>query len=133
MEGQGKKVLSIVFAVVALIVAGIVISKTFSGSSKNAEIHLLCKSCGEMEISPDDFREMMNQPDGMMPPILPMMGGPMLLNCPECGQKTCAVARKCEKCEKVFVPGMAGDQSYPDRCPGCGYSVVEEAQKAMSR
>ena len=45
MEEQTKKWVSIAFAVVALIVAGIIISKTFSdgspSSSGSAEMHLL--------------------------------------------------------------------------------------------
>ena len=135
MEEQTKKWLSIAFAVVALIVAGIVISKTFSGGSGsgggvNAKVYLLCKSCGEMEVTKDEFREIrVNQPVLMNP----MVGGPMLVNCPKCGKKTCAVATKCQGCGNVYVVvPKPGSTEPPDKCPKCGYSAIEERRKKMS-
>ena len=139
MEEQTKKKLSIIFVVIALIVAGIVISRTFSGGSGSGsggsgkdKMHLLCKSCGEIEITRDEFREMMkNQPGGMMPM---MMAGPMLLNCPECGQKSCAVATKCQECGSVFVSvPRPGSSVPPDKCPKCGYSAIEERRKERTK
>jgi len=137
MEDQTKKWVSIAFAVVALVIAGVVISKTlFPSSSKgpdgNAEMYLLCKNCGEIEITREEFRKMLlEQTGGVIPPVAG--GGPLILNCPKCGEKTCAVATKCPKCGKVFVPGVGDDPTYPDRCPECGYSALEELQKKRSK
>jgi ribosomal protein L40E len=48
--------------------------------------------------------------------------------CPKCGQESGYRAEKCEKCGFIFERGaVAGD--FPDRCPKCGYSAMEEARK----
>ena len=35
-------------------------------------------------------------------------------------------ATTCSKCNGIVVTGDAGDEKYPDKCPACGYSAVEE-------
>jgi len=135
MEEQGKKWLTIGLFVLSMLVAATVFYRTFFSSSTGGggdrKVYLMCKSCGGFEISADEFRDMMNsQPGGMMPP---MMGSPMLLTCPKCNQKSCMKASKCEKCETMFIPKMGMGQNpntYPDKCPKCGYSAIEERQKA---
>ena len=131
MAENTKKYLAILFAIVSLIIVVTIFYRTFSSGSGSGggkdTVYLLCKSCGPIGITQDEFREiMMTQPGGMMPP---MMGGPMLFNCPECGQKSCAVAQKCQKCDNIFITGQAQDPRYPDRCPKCGFSAIEDRQK----
>lgn len=134
MEEQGKKWLAIGFAVVSIAIVIVVFSKTFFGGSGTSgsgdgKVYLLCKSCSGFEITLDEYRDMMNtQPGGMAA----LMGGPMLLICPKCNQKSCMVATKCQKCENIFIPYVGRNQapnSYPDKCPKCGYSPSEERDK----
>jgi len=50
------------------------------------------------------------------------------LECDNCGQMTVYRAKKCEKCEAVFMYGAYGND-YPDRCTACGFSKEEDARK----
>lgn len=137
MEEQGKKWLAIAFAVVSIGIVFFVFGKTFFSNpnrpDRNRPVYLMCKNCKGLEVSSGEFRDMMSdQPGGMMP----MMGGPMILTCPKCNQKSCMVATKCEKCETIFIPQMMTGQNpgaYPDKCPKCGYSPSEERMKAASK
>ena len=130
MEEQGKKRLSIIFVVIAFIIAGIVISRMFSGGpdipSGEYKMYLSCQSCGELEITKSEFLKINHG----MPPG---MGGPSMLKCPECGSRECKVATKCKKCEHVFVPAMRpGFPMASDKCPKCGYSAAEEQRRGTS-
>lgn len=49
--------------------------------------------------------------------------------CPQCNQKKSYQAYRCPFCEMVFIPKpMARD--FPDRCPKCRKSNMEEKRKA---
>ena len=52
---------------------------------------------------------------------------PPPLVCEKCGQESVSRAVKCKKCELIFFYGTSTD--FPDRCPECGYSSVEEREK----
>jgi len=127
MTDDAKKYMTIAFAVVSLSIAGIVTFRSFSGGGGSAKsgtgVALMCKTCGGFEVSVDEFRAVIAEnPMALMP----MPGvGPALMNCPQCGEKSCIQAQKCEKCENIFYSGQAGDRKYPDRCPKCKFSAVE--------
>ena len=96
------------------------------GGSSNEPIVMLCANpaCGkDYEISRNELQELMQEmgPGGMMPMMQPV------LKCKFCGEKSAYIAQKCEKCGTVFVPNyMDPGNEYPDACPECGYSKIEE-------
>jgi len=55
--------------------------------------------------------------------------GPMAIICEKCGEQSAFKAEKCEKCGEVFFYAAAGPGDFPDRCPKCGYSAMEEERK----
>ena len=132
MDEQAKKNLGIGLVLICLVVSGVIFYRSFfanstGGTAGNRDIALLCKTCGGFEISADEFRDLMSkQEPGMM---MGMLGQQMTLDCPKCGKKTCYMAEKCEQCETIFVLGQAKDRNYPDRCPKCGFSRMEDRQK----
>lgn len=135
MDEQTKKYLVIGATTVCLLVAGTMFYRSFFGGSGGGntgdrQIALMCTSCGGFEISVDEFREMMSQqgPEAMM-----MMPGQMqTMECPQCGKKSCYQAQKCKECEAIFVFGQAKDKNYPDRCPKCGFSAIEDRRQNPS-
>jgi hypothetical protein len=77
-------------------------------------------------VTPQEFRQMQGENALDM---MPMSQGPPVFKCLKCGQESAYIAQQCEKCKNVFINGEAGDETYPDRCPKCGYSYLEEAVK----
>jgi hypothetical protein len=136
MTDETKKFLAIAAAVVCLAVAGWVSYNTFFGEGGGGEatgdMALLCTTCGGFEIPISEFRDMMNKNAQNM--MMPMMGPSMMaMECPKCHKKTCYVAQKCDKCKNIFVFGQAKDPQYPDRCPKCRFSQIEDMQKNPTR
>jgi len=128
MSDETKKYVGIAIVVACLLAAGTIAYNSFSGGGAkydgDRKMALMCAECGGFEVSGDEFREMMTQqgPEAMMMPGM----GPQTMECPKCGKKSCMAAQKCQKCENIFVFGQAKDQNYPDRCPKCKYSGMEE-------
>ena len=133
MDEQTKKNLVIGVTVVCLFVASILFYRSFFGGSDGAtgdgQAALMCTSCGGFEVSMDEFREMISQ---QAPGAMMMAAGTVAMECPKCGKKTCYQARKCKKCENIFVTGQAKDKNYPDRCPKCSFSNIEDHRQNMS-
>jgi DNA-directed RNA polymerase subunit RPC12/RpoP len=50
------------------------------------------------------------------------------VECPKCGNKSGYRAIKCEKCGFIFEK-PTNTTDYPDRCPKCGHSAVEDSRK----
>ena len=99
------------------------------GSGGNEPIVMLCANpeCGkDYEITRDELQKNMEGmgPGGMMPMMQPVF------TCKFCEEKSAYIAQKCEKCGAVFVPNyMDPGNEYPDACPECGYSRIEEMRK----
>ena len=99
------------------------------GGGSNKSIPLLCLNpdCGkDYEITAKELKEMMGGGGlGMMA----IMEQPRF-ECEFCGEEEACIAEKCEECGTVFIaefsPNMEG---YPDVCPECGYSRMEEMEK----
>ena len=108
MDEQTKKNLVIGVTVVCLFAASILFYRSFFGGSGGAgaagdgQAALMCTSCGGFEVSMDEFREMISQ---QAPGAMMMAAGTVAMECPKCGKKTCYQARKCKKCETIFVTG----------------------------
>ena len=132
MNDETKKYVGIAVAVICLLIAGTIIYRTMfsdgpGGAGGNRDVALLCTTCGGFEIPADEFRDLMSK--NLDPMMMGMPGQPMAIPCPKCGKKTCYMAQKCPQCEHIFVFGQARDQNYPDRCPKCGFSEIEDRQK----
>jgi hypothetical protein len=134
MDEETKKYLSIGAAVICLLITGTIFYRTMLGGSSgsggaNREAALLCTTCGGFEIPADVLREMMSQQD---PATMMMRRMPAAMECPQCGKKTCYEAQKCQQCENIFVVGQARDRNYPDRCPKCSFSYIEDRRQNPS-
>jgi hypothetical protein len=126
MDEDKKKYLMIGIIVVCIgLAAGITyFNMGGSGSGGARPVVMLCDSCqATYEISAEEFKQAMRD-SGAGRNM--MMRGPMVLTCKECGQVAAYRATKCPECEEAFVMGDAGDDKYPDKCPACGYSAMEQ-------
>jgi hypothetical protein len=57
----------------------------------------------------------------------PMSKQEQAMKCQKCGKDTAYGAEKCTKCGEIFHYG--GESTFPDKCPKCGYSPIEEGRK----
>lgn len=97
-----------------------------TGIDPDAPVYMLCAnpSCNaEVEMTQKEFMDLASDMDPMG---MPMMMGPMAYNCPECNKKSLYRATKCPECDKIFVENYQAVDDYPDRCPDCGYSELED-------
>jgi DNA-directed RNA polymerase subunit RPC12/RpoP len=53
------------------------------------------------------------------------------LVCEKCKQESLYQAEKCPKCGKLFFYSRKKGGDYPDRCPHCSYSPMEEARNKV--
>ena len=106
-----------------------------SGSSGNDKVYLLCVNpkCPkpEIEMTINEYTEMIQNTSGDMA-MEGMMMGPQALKCPNCGKKSAYMAIKCPKCGKIFIMDYRTSSNYPDRCPKCHFSQMEDAQKKLN-
>ncbi len=130
-EDKKKKILTL--TVVCCLALAIIITLSTSGLFKGGrrirasdKLIVLCVNpeCGvDSELTRKEYRENMQDSGGAMNPMAMM--GPSLIECPECGEMSATIAIKCKECENVFIQQVGGDD-YPDRCPECDYSAIEE-------
>ena len=131
MEDSKKKPVMIGVIVVCLIAAAVIFIKTSSQDSastaKGQMIWIKCadEACGaEYQMDSEKFGLAIMK--GGMPSTIPV------LVCEKCGKETAYRAEKCPKCGTVFFKGAMGEQKFPDTCPKCGFSAVEEEQNAAA-
>jgi len=133
MDEAKKKPVMIAIASVCLIVAvGITVlsNKGSGGGSKVSDsdiVVMLCANpdCGiDYELTVEEYREQLQEVQRALGPMM-MMGGNLLLTCPECEEQSAYKAMRCKECDFIFVP-IPGSDDYRDRCPECGYSELEE-------
>ena len=132
MEGSKTKKLIIVIACLAVAaVVTFVFNKPFAGGGGNVlgkgALQMLCvnEKCGKaFEMSRDRFKKEVEESGAaaMMPTIQPA------LKCPYCNEQSAFMAKKCKKCEEVFIADhtLVGG----DKCPKCGYSESEEMRNS---
>ena len=138
MDDDKKKqlMIGIIIACIALAIGITVYTNTGSGKAEKRKIFILCSECNEsFELSREEFTQKMQQaageggmgPMGQMGPIGPM-GPPPVLTCSGCGKDTAQMATKCKSCDAVFIQNFqaAAEGDYPDKCPVCGHSEIEE-------
>lgn len=127
-EDKKKYVMIGVIVVCIALAAGITyfnMDGSGGGGSKTRAVTMLCDSCQvTYEISSEEYKQALRESGAAQNPM--MMRGPMILTCKECGEIAAYRATKCLECGEAFVTGDAGDEKYPDRCPSCGYSAMEQ-------
>jgi predicted RNA-binding Zn-ribbon protein involved in translation (DUF1610 family) len=138
MEGNGIKIGLIVSVALAVCLSiGMAVETMFGGTagasaSADTKIWFKCVNpdCGAAySMTLDEFTKKQEQEGGTA-----LLGAQTAVTCQKCGQKSAYVAHKCEKCGEVFIMPMEmgmlrANQDYPDRCPKCGYSTMEERAK----
>ena len=135
MEDSVKKPIMIVVIVVCLGVAGIVLFKGGPDGGVNSIpdsemkwVKCNNKACNaEYETSAKKYYQELQE--NINPN--PMASGPTAVTCKECSKRSAYAAVKCPNpdCGKVFIEGSSGQNDYPDRCPECGKSEVEDRMK----
>jgi hypothetical protein len=103
-----------------------------TGSGTKEPIIFLCTNpeCGKSyELTKAELEKLMLADGGAGMGMIPAMVQPKF-ECKFCGEQSAYIAEKCEKCGTIFIPdsptGMG--RGYPDACPECGYSKIEEIQ-----
>ena len=136
MDEEKKKTVMVVVAIACIVLAVVitfVTNKDGGGSGRpTGPIHMLCVNpdCGaSFELSRDEYSQqlMANRPEVTTPGMRGGgMAGPAVLTCPECSKDSAYMATKCPECGALFIQGQAGDQQFPDRCPECDHSAMED-------
>ena len=140
MDDSRKKQVMVAVVVICIAVAAVVtlvFNNPFGGGSAGSKgpVQMLCVNpdCGyAFEISRDEFRKQMMKKDPMGPMMGPM-GAPPAFTCPKCGKESAYMATKCPKCGNVFIIDYSISDDYPDRCPECGYSALEESRNKRNK
>ena len=134
MDEDKKQKVKIVFVVVCLVLAAVVIlltrGKSFSPGKTKRTIQMLCanEECNaEYEVTPEQFRETMVAGGGPGSGLMRGLG-PRRFVCMECEEESAFVAMKCTRCGFVFTQNYVDTLDYPDRCPECDYSEIEDRQ-----
>ena len=131
MDEDKKKIVMIVVVVVCLALAGALAIKNFGGGGGTSTVAagsqvMLCVNpdCGHVfEMTTEERRQIMRERGRMI-----RRGGPPAFTCPKCGEESAYAAMKCSKCSTVFIADYTS-QDFPDRCPECGYSAIEEKRQ----
>ena len=132
-EDQRKKVMIVVIVVCLVSAAGLVLMQTGSDEAQIPEfkgeiVWVLCRNpdCEHSYTMPKNayFVYLKENHD-------PQLLGPPALVCEKCTKESGFRAIKCEKCAEVFESGSIFQihedvKDYPDRCPKCGHSKLEE-------
>jgi predicted Zn-ribbon and HTH transcriptional regulator len=135
MEESMKKTVMIVVIVACLVSAALITflarkSRSATGLSEFAGKMQLVKCANKncvavYEIDKEKYYELVEEElrkhvDDM---------GPLAITCEKCGENSIFRAVKCEKCGEVFFSSEVGANDFPDRCPKCGHSAMEEQKK----
>ena len=104
-----------------------IFKKKYKGS--NEPIVMLCVNpeCNaDFDLERDDYRDQMSQI-----PMMMMMESTPPLECTSCNKRSAFRATVCESCDSLFLPTPSSDD-FPDRCPECGYSKIEERRNSAN-
>jgi len=136
MEESRKKPIMIAVIVVCLGAAAFITFRGGSGGGggfedipNDATVWVKCNnpSCNaEYEMNEKEYyKQMREQPFDPDAPSAPP------LTCEKCGKPSLYLAIKCANpaCGIVFFKGAAGPNDFPDRCPKCRISKMEEDRK----
>ena len=119
MVDQSKKKIAI--AVICILVAVGVFAYNYSRGQKGGleslepgvKFLMMCRECGHtFEIERKEYYRFIEQDALQLKPM----------PCPACEKDAAYLAHECPKCGNVFFDGAAGEGTFPDQCPKCGYS-----------
>lgn len=132
MDEDKKKVVMIVIILFCIgLAAGITYWANTGGSGvEKATIPMACfnEECGyTTELTAKEFEELLEEKPTDSSSIMSI--APSTFECPECGEMSLYPANKCEKCGEIFLTDPAS-RDYPDRCPNCGHSKMEQRAQA---
>jgi len=133
MDDDQKKIVKIVVVIVCMILAA-VLSFTlgnFGGGKKGAETdmrYLVCEDpdCGgSTGYDMEQWRALLGTLEN------PRVSMHTAFTCDKCGEDSAYQGLKCQKCETVFLRDT--ENSFQDKCPGCGHSESEERLKKRDK
>ena len=129
MDINKKQVMVAVILICLILVVGITLITRESDreSIVKGEMQMLCANSecsAEYELSLEKYSDLIRGKNTLGS----AGGGSSPLTCPKCGEESAYSAIKCKKCNIVFYPDLT-TKGYPDRCPECGYSDIEEERK----
>jgi len=140
MQGNGIKIGLVVSTIIAVCLSlGMAYETMFGGGEGgyggDGKLWFKCVNpdCNQsFSLTPDEFAKSQGDNPMMMMPMM-MPGQQQAFKCQKCNQKSAYMAQQCEKCKEVFImqmpmPGQE-NQDFPDRCPKCGYSAIEQMEK----
>lgn len=123
-EGKKKQVMIGVVVLCLVLAAVITIATNTDSSGPKSPVNLRCanQKCNYIyELSQKEYKNQIEELGPKSPNWKPRLA------CPECSKNSAFVARKCQKCDEIFLPNPR--QKYPDKCTKCGYSPREERRK----
>jgi predicted RNA-binding Zn-ribbon protein involved in translation (DUF1610 family) len=89
---------------------------------ERGDIQMLCSACGySVKVSSQEYDKMLR--DKIQNRGLRTVS---VFECPKCSKAALQESLKCPKCGNVFIPDWARTNDYPDRCPKCGFSEIEQ-------
>jgi len=129
-----KNTIYAIIIAACLLVAVLVFVKTRSGGSGGVDsisdteqVWMKCRACnGSFQMSRKQYYKDINEK--VTASATAMMFTPPL-TCQKCQKNSAFLAEKCPNCNEVFFPGSVPND-YPDRCPKCKHSAVEDSRKA---
>jgi predicted Zn-ribbon and HTH transcriptional regulator len=134
-----KNVIYAVVIAACILVAVLVFVKTRSGGSAGIDsisdaqtVWMKCRSCNSAyEMNYKEYNKQIQEKITASPTA--MMFTPPL-TCEKCGKNSALKAVKCAnpKCGEVFIESSIPND-YPDRCPKCKHSAVEDSRKARQQ
>ncbi len=131
-----KNTIYAIIIAACILVAVLVFVKTRSGGSSGGGLDSIsdadmvwmkCRACnGSFEMSRKQYykdiseKAAANATAMMLTPPLP---------CQKCSKNAAFLAEKCANCGEIFISGTV-QNDFPDRCPKCKHSKVEDSRKA---
>jgi len=130
-----KNTIYAIIIAACILVAVLVFVKTRSGGgsggldsiSDTEQVWMKCRSCnGSFEISRKQYYKDISEKAAASASAM-MLTPP--LTCQKCSKNSAFLAEKCPNCGEVFISGSIPND-FPDRCPKCKHSKVEDSRKA---
>ena len=118
----------IIIAVCTACAIGITVFMNRSNSEpivKGSDIQMLCSACGySFTFSSQEYDEIRKN-------NIQKRGSARgsVFECPKCLKVAAQKAIKCPKCGNVFFADWGREKGYPDSCPKCGFSEIEQKQR----
>jgi len=103
-------------AVVCVLMYRDYLKPTPSGAYLDKTLKLKCTNCGHVaRHSLGEIRSMVSRPEDL--------GSPIVVNCPQCGQKTLTQEYACPNCGEFFIINLGQSGTY--NCPRCRTNYFE--------